>query len=200
MKVGILCEFSGAVRDEFLDAGHDAVSCDLLPTESYGPHIKGDCLTQDWRGFDLLICHPPCTYLAVSGAPFFKNPERMRLQGEALDFVRALMKLPCPRIAIENPVSVISSKIRKPDQMIHPWQFGHEDEKRTCLWLKNLPPLIPTKVIKPGRTRRWENQGRMLPPSPDRWKQRSLTFWGIARAMAEQWGTLPKYSPLYCVD
>lgn len=181
MKVGVLCEYSGVVRDAFIRAGHDAISCDLLPTDSPGPHIQGDCLAQDWSGYDLLVCHPPCTHLAVSGARYFARKQKE--QAEALDFVRALMALPVPRIAIENPISVISSRIRKPDQIIQPWQFGHGETKATCLWLTGLPKLQPTNIVD-GRNPRvhW------LPPSPDRWKLRSTTYTGIADAMAQQWG------------
>ena len=149
MKVGVLCEFSGVVRDAFLRRGHDAVSCDLLPTESEGPHIQGDCLEQDWSEFDLLICHPPCTYLAVSGLHWNnKQPERTAKTEKALEFVRQLLNLPTHRIALENPVSCISTRIRKPDQIIEPWMFGHDASKKTCLWLKNLPELRPTDIVE----------------------------------------------------
>jgi len=193
MKVGILCEFSGTVRDAFLAQGHNAISCDLLPTESPGPHIQGDCLAQNWSGFDLLICHPPCTRLAVSGARYFaqKQPQ----QQAALQFVRDLMNLPVKRICIENPVSIISSQIRKPEQIIQPWMFGHPESKKTCLWLKNLPPLVPSNVLPLPASGRWQNQTpsgqNNLGPSKDRWKLRSATYAGIAKAMALQWGTLP---------
>lgn len=188
MRVGVLCEFSGIVRDAFRALGHDAVSCDLLPTERPGPHIQGDCLLQNWEGFDLLICHPPCTHLAVSGARWFKGKERE--QGEALDFVRALLSLPVPRLALENPVSIISSKIRKPDQIIQPWQFGHEETKKTCLWLKNLPLLRPTRIMEIRNRNLTPSGQNKLGPSADRWKLRSLTYSGIAEAMASQWGSL----------
>lgn len=181
MKIGVLCEFSGTVRDAFLRRGHDAVSCDLLPTEIPGPHIQGDVLAVDWSDFDLLICHPPCTHLAVSGAAWFAN--KVTEQAQALDFVRALFRLPVPRMCLENPVSVISSAIRPPTQIVHPWQFGHGECKTTCLWLKGLPRLRPTNIVE-GR----EQRLHYLPPSPDRWKLRSKTFAGIADAMAEQWG------------
>ena len=148
MKVGVLCEFSGIVRDAFIRRGHDAVSCDLLPTESPGPHLQGDCLSFDWSGFDLLICHPPCTYLAVSGLHWNKRvPGRAEKTEEALRFVRALFDLPCPRIVLENPVSCISTRIRKPDQIIQPWMFGHPESKATCLWLRFVPPLKPTNTL-----------------------------------------------------
>lgn len=182
MKVGVLCEFSGIVRDAFLELGHDAISCDLIKSERPGPHIEEDCLKVDWSGYDLLICHPPCTYLAVSGARWFKH--RQREQGEALEFVRQLLALPTPRLALENPISIISTRIRKPDQIIQPWQFGHPETKATCLWLKGLPLLQPTNIVG-GR----ENRVHREPPSKDRWKNRSRTYCGIAKAMASQWGT-----------
>lgn len=183
MRVLVACEFSGRVRDAFIAKGHDAVSCDLLPTETPGPHVEGDVLTLLDKGWDLMVAHPPCTHLAVSGAWKFK--EKAAEQKAALEFVQALMDAPIPRIALENPVSVISSKIRKPDQIIQPWMFGHGEQKTTCLWLKNLPRLTPTKVVD-GR------EGKILSysPSPDRWKIRSRTYPGIAAAMAEQWGAL----------
>jgi hypothetical protein len=182
MKVGILCEYSGRVRDAFIKLGHDAVSCDLLPTDAPGPHIQGDCLLQDWSRFDLLICHPPCTHLAVSGARYFYKKQKEQI--EALNFVIALMALPVERICIENPISVISSKIRKPDQIIQPWQFGHGETKATCLWLKGLSKLIPTNIVG-GR----EQKCHLCPPSKDRWKIRSTTYQGIADAMAQQWSS-----------
>lgn len=193
MKVLIACEFSGTVRDEFLKLGHDAWSCDLLPSETDGPHFQGPVQEVLDKGWDLMIAHPPCTHLAVSGARWFKNKQRE--QAEALDFVRLLMAAPIPRIAIENPVSIISSHIRKPDQIIQPWQFGHEVTKTTCLWLKNLPSLVPTKIVGKG-TRHVTKSGKSLPtwynlpPSADRWKIRSTTFQGIAEAMAQQWSKL----------
>lgn len=183
MKVGILCEFSGIVREAFRSLGHDAVSCDFLDTEIPGPHLIGSCLDFDWSGYDLIICHPPCQHLAVSGARWFKD--KLQEQEISLDFVRALLSLPVKRIALENPISVISSKIRKPDQIIQPWQFGHGETKATCLWLKNLPFLKPTNIVC-GR----ENKVHRMSPGPDRWKNRSRTFEGIAKAMAEQWGNL----------
>ena len=170
------------MRDAFAARGHDAWSCDLLPSDSPGNHIQGDVLDlieQDW---DLMIAHPPCTHLAVSGARWFKDKQKE--QAEALDFVRVLLAAPIERIALENPVSVISSKVRKPDQIIQPWQFGHGEVKATCLWLKNLPPLEPTDVVD-GR----EPRIHRMPPSDDRWKKRSVTCSGIASAMAEQWET-----------
>lgn len=181
MRVLVACEFSGKVRDAFIRKGHEAMSCDLLPTESPGPHYQGpveDILEDGW---DLMIAHPPCTHLAVSGARWFKY--KLVEQEKALDFVRLLLNAPIPRIAVENPVSIISSRIRKPDQTIQPWQFGHGEVKRTCLWLKELPLLTPT-VIVDGRYPKVHRLG----PSEDRWKLRSETYQGIANAMAEQWG------------
>ncbi len=192
MRVGVLCEFSGTVRDAFLARGHDAVSCDLLPTTNPGPHLQGDCLAFDWSDYDLLICHPPCTHLAVSGSRWFKDK---RVEQEvALDFVRALMQLPVSRICVENPVSVISSRIRKPEQIIQPYEYGHSESKKTCLWLKNLPKLRPTNVLPLPAKGVWDNQTpsgqNKLGPSPDRWLLRSKTYTGIAAAMAGQWGSL----------
>ena len=183
MRILVACEFSGTVRDAFIKRGHYAVSCDLLPSDNGGPHFQGDVLDILGWGWDLMVAHPPCTHLAVSGARWFKD--KVREQSEALDFVRALMAAPIPRWCIENPVSVISTKIRKPDQTIQPWMFGHGETKATCLWLKNLPSLRPTNVVE-GR----EARVHRLPPTPDRWKLRSKTFQGIADAMAEQWGAL----------
>ena len=193
MRVLIACEYSGAVRDAFLRAGHYAASCDLLPSDSpLGDHYQGnvlDILDHDW---DLMIAHPPCTHLAVSGAKHFAAKQASGVQDAALDFVRMLLDASIPRIALENPVSIISSRIRKPDQIIQPWMFGHEATKTTCLWLKGLPPLAPTDIVGKGERHvtkggkslpKWYN----LPPSPTRWKQRSATFIGIANAMAQQW-------------
>jgi len=192
VRVLIACEFSGVVRDAFIARGHDAISCDLLPSERPGPHIQGDIRDVDLSAYDLMIAHPPCTHLAVSGARYFarKQPE----QAEALDFVRYLLDAPVPHIALENPVSVISSRIRKPDQIIQPWQFGHPESKTTCLWLKGLPPLLHTWVLPKPPGGRWENQTpsgqNKLGPSADRWRLRSATYGGIAAAMADQWGDL----------
>ena len=183
MRVSIACEFSGTVRQAFEAFGHDAWSCDILDTEIPGKHYVGDVrevLHLDW---DLMIAHPPCTHLAVSGARWFK--EKQTEQAEALEFVRLLMNAPIERIAIENPISIISSRIRKPDQIIQPWQFGHGETKATCLWLKGLPKLQPTNIVE-GR----EQRVHKMPPSPDRWRERSRTFAGIAWAMAQQWGSL----------
>lgn len=182
MRVLIACEYSGQVRDAFLRRGHDALSCDFWPTEQPGPHYQGDVrdlLSDKW---DLLIAHPPCTHLAVSGARHFAAKKASGVQDEALGFVRLLLDAPIARIALENPVSIISTQIRRPDQIIHPWQFGHGETKATCLWLKNLPLLQPTKIVE-GR----EPVIYKMPPGPDRWKNRSRTYRGIAEAMAEQW-------------
>lgn len=192
MKVLVACEYSGTVRDAFLRAGHEAMSCDLLRTDVPGPHYEGDVLDVINDGWDLMIAHPPCTHLAVSGARWFKDKKAE--QADALAFVRLLLAAPIPRIALENPVSIISSRIRKPDQIIQPWQYGHEATKTTCLWLKNLPLLSPTNIVDKGK-RHVTKSGKSLPewynlpPSEDRWKIRSATFPGIAQAMADQWGT-----------
>ena len=180
MKVLIACEYSGTVRDAFLNLGHDALSCDLLPTDKKGPHYQGNVLDILFDGWDLMIAHPPCTHLAVSGARWFK--EKVSEQLEALEFVRLLLNAPIQKIALENPISIISTKIRKPDQIIQPWQFGHGETKATCLWLKNLPKLVPTNIVD-GR----DNRIHKMPPSEIRWKLRSTTYQGIADAMAKQW-------------
>ncbi len=202
MKILIACEFSGIVREAFAKKGHDAWSCDLLPTEIPGNHIINDIRIvlnyysgHDrewwkrcgwWKFFsknviDLMIAFPPCTHLAVSGARWFKDKQKE--QQEALDFVKFLMDAPINKIAIENPIGIISTHIRKPDQIIQPWMFGHGETKATCLWLKNLPLLIPTNIVEGREQRIWK-----LPPSENRWKERSRTYTGIANAMAEQWG------------
>ena len=181
MNVLVACEFSGTVRDAFTARGHYALSCDLLPSETPGEHYQGnvrDILGDNW---DLMIAHPPCTHLAVSGARWFKDKQKE--QKEALEFVIELMEAPIPKICIENPISIISTRIRKPDQIIQPWMFGHGETKATCLWLKNLPKLIPTDIVD-GREPRIHN----MPPGPDRWRERSRTYQGIAQAMAKQWG------------
>ena len=185
MKVLVACEFSGIVREAFRKRGHDAWSCDLFPTESHwvGNHIQGDVLEILDNGWDLMITFPPCTHLAVSGARWFKD--KVKEQREALMFVSFLMTAPIPKIALENPIGVISTKIRKPDQIIQPWQFGHGETKATCLWLKNLPLLQPTNIVEGRNGGAWKE-----PPSKDRWKNRSRTYQGIANAMAEQWGSL----------
>lgn len=187
MKVLVACEFSGIVREAFARRGHNAWSCDLLPTEIPGQHYEMSIEslfryypTLHW---DLMIAHPPCTHLAVSGARWFKD--KRQEQEEALEFVRTLLNAPIQCIALENPISVISSRIRKPDQIIQPWMFGHGETKATCLWLKGLPPLKPTNIVE-GRANRVHRE----PPGPDRWKNRSRTYQGIADAMADQWGSL----------
>jgi len=181
MRVLVACEFSGAVREAFRARGHDAWSCDLLGTEIPGQHIVGDVLGVIGDGWDLMIAHPPCTHLAVSGARWWKDKQQE--QADALEFVRALMAAPIDRIALENPISKISSAIRKPDQIVQPWQFGHGETKATCLWLKGLPKLRPTDVVE-GR----EPKVHHMAPGPNRWRERSRTYAGIAKAMAQQWG------------
>lgn len=193
MRVLIGCESSGTVRDAFLALGHDAMSCDLLPTDSPGPHYQGDIFDVIDDGWDLGIFHPPCTHLSVSGAKHFAAKRADGRQQDALEFVARLMACKIPEWGLENPVSIISSHIRKPDQIIQPWQFGHEATKTTCLWLKGLPLLTPTNIVGKG-ARHVTKSGKSLPewynlpPSADRWKIRSATFQGIASAMAAQWG------------
>jgi hypothetical protein len=192
MRVLVACEFSGAVRDAFRALGHEAWSCDLLESDS-PYHVQGDVREMKREAWDLMIAHPPCTYLASSGLHWnTRRPERAALTEEALAFVLELASFPVPRIAIENPIGALSTRWRKPDQIIQPWQFGHDASKATCLWLKGLPLLQPTDVLPGGRTARRANQTasgqNKLAPSPDRWKQRSLTYPGIAAAMAAQWG------------
>ena len=222
MRVLVACEYSGAVRDAFIKAGHDAMSCDLLPADVEGPHYQGDVMDIINDGWDLMIAHPPCTYLCSGGLHWNERvPGRAEKTEEALVFVGALLDADIPRIALENPIGRISSAIQKPTQTIQPWQFGADAQKATCLWLKNLPPLVPTKIIEPtyackcgsrfpyalgkhgcpnchgdsgpaegvyaNQTASGQNN---LPPSPDRWKERSKTYQGIADAMAAQWGIL----------
>lgn len=183
MKVLIACEYSGVVREAFRKLGHDAWSCDLLHASDLSDfHIQDDVLNHLNEGWDLMIAHPPCTHLAVSGARWFKDKQKE--QAEALEFVRKLLNAPIPKIALENPISIISSKIRKPDQIIQPWMFGHGETKATCLWLKNLPKLAPTDIVS-GR----EAKVHRMPPGKDRWKLRSITYQGIGDAMANQWGS-----------
>lgn len=183
MRVLIACEYSGRVRDAFRRRGHDAWSCDLLECEANPRyHLQQPVEELLDSGWDLMIAHPPCTHLAVSGSRHFHRKQRE--QAEALDFVRLLMDAPIPRWCIENPVSVISSAIRPPDQIIQPWQFGHGETKATCLWLQNLPRLRSTDVVE-GR----EQRVHLMPPGPNRWKERSRTFEGIAEAMGQQWGS-----------
>jgi len=184
MRILVACEFSGVVRRAFAARGHEVLSADYEPAEDGSPaHHEGDVRDVLGMGWDLMIAHPPCTHLAVSGARWFHL--KRKEQAEALDFVRLLLNAPVPRIALENPVSVISSQVRKPDQILQPWQYGHGETKATCLWLKGLPPLRPTAIV-PGRVARVHR----MAPSPTRWKDRSRTFEGIAEAMATQWGVL----------
>jgi hypothetical protein len=214
MKVLVACEYSGVVRDAFIKQGHEAISCDLLPSESdLGEHYQGDVTDILNDGWDLMIAHPPCTYLSVSGARWYYHPEdkelpyeerrphplhpnRRQLQQEALDFVQLLLDAPINKIAVENPVGVISTKIKKPEQIIQPYMFGHSESKKTCLWLNNLELLQPTNIVEEeervvyssGKSMpKWYADAFKLPPE-ERWKVRSTTFPGIAKAMAEQWG------------
>ena len=197
MRVLVACEYSGVVREAIAALGHEAVSCDLLPSDRPGPHYQGDVaglLRYDFD-WDLMIAHPPCTYLSASGLHWNSRvPGRAAKTADALEFVRELLNAPIRRIALENPVGRISTAIRKPDQIIQPWQFGHPESKQTCLWLQNLPTLRPTKVLDKPASGRWQNQtpsGQSnLPETADRWKRRSITYQGIADAMAEQWGQL----------
>ena len=196
MKVLIACEYSGIVRDAFAAKGHDAWSCDILPTESPGNHFQGDILEHLDKGWDLMIAHPPCTHLAVSGARWFTEGKKpWSLQEDALNFVRKLLDAPIDKIALENPVSVISTKIKKPNQIIQPFEYGHDVTKRTCLWLKNLPNLKPTKIVKPdivlvnGKKMSRMHYESFKLPSKERSKVRSKFYTGIAQAMADQWGT-----------
>lgn len=193
MRVLVACEYSGTVREAFRALGHDAWSCDLLPTDKPGPHYQGDVLDVIGDGWDMMIAHPPCTYLASSGLHWNKRrPERAAQTEQALAFVFALANAPIARIAIENPIGALSSKWRKPDQIIQPWQHGEDASKATCLWLKGLLPLLPSAVLPGGPRARRGNQTpsgqNKLGPSPDRWKIRSKTYQGIADAMAKQWG------------
>lgn len=187
MRVLVACEYSGRVRDAFLRRGHDAWSCDLLPTDARlkSRHFQGDVRLVLHHGWDLLIAHPPCTYLARSGLHHnTRDPARRLKSEEALAFVQLLMSAPIPRIAIENPIGLVNSRLRKPDQIIQPWQFGHGETKATCLWLKDLPLLEPTKIVEGRRATIYNHIG----PSADRWKLRSMTYIGIAEAMGAQWG------------
>lgn len=185
MRVLIACEFSGVVRNAFSAMGHDAMSCDLLPSETPGNHYQGDVLPLLGDGWDLLIAHPPCTDLAVSGARHFAAKQADGRQDAALEFVFSLLCAPIPRIALENPVSIISSHIVPPSQYIQPWQHGHGETKKTGLWLKGLPLLRPTCVVA-GRS----SVVHRMAPGVDRWKNRSRTYPGIAQAMAAQWGSV----------
>lgn len=199
MRVLVACEYSGAVRDEFIKLGHDAISCDLLPTDVAGPHYQGDVFDIINDGWDLMIAFPPCTHLALSGAPHFEKKRQDGRQQEALDFVKALMLAPINKIAIENPLGIISSNIRPHDQIIQPYEFGDPFQKSTCLWLKNLPKLTPTNIVHKGEFKEWidKKTGKKkrqpmwffdaLNKGDQRWKIRSQTFPGIAKAMADQW-------------
>jgi hypothetical protein len=181
MRILIGCEFSGVVRDAFIKKGHDVVSCDLLDSEKPGPHIKGDVLKILDKGWDMAIFHPPCTHLAASGARWFKDKKKE--QEEALNFVRLLLAAPIEKIALENPVGIIATRIRKSDQIIQPYMFGDPFMKTTCLWLKNLSPLYPTNIVEGREQKCWKES-----KSPERWKNRSRTYSGIAEAMSNQWG------------
>ena len=184
MRVLVACEYSGRVRNAFRSLGHEAWSCDLLDSEDESTHhIKGDCLEVIRDGWDLMVAHPPCTHLAVSGSRWFPEKVASGEQKEAIEFFLALARSPISRIAIENPICIMSSVWRQPDQVVHPWQFGHGETKATCFWLKGLPPLVPTKIVQ-GR----EPKVHHMPPGPNRWKERSRTYEGIAEAMASQWG------------
>jgi len=191
VKILIACEYSGVVRDAFLAKGHDALSCDLLPTEAPGPHYQGDVRDVLFDEWDMLIAHPPCTALCVSGNRWYAGSI---LREEALEFFRLFLDAPCDKICVENPVGVVSSKIRPPTQYVQPWQFGHRESKATGLWLKGLPKLVPTEVLELPERGYWDNQTpsgqNRLGPSVDRGKIRSRTYEGIAAAMAEQWGEL----------
>jgi site-specific DNA-cytosine methylase len=195
VRVLIACEYSATVRDAFRERGHDAWSCDLLDCEGdTAHHIKGDVLGRLGDGWDLMIAHPPCTHLAVSGARYFEQKREDGRQQRAVEFFMELAAAPIPRIAIENPVCIMSTVWRKPDQIIQPWQFGHPESKTTCLWLKGLPRLHYTNELQPPPSGRWANQTpsgqNRLGPSPERWKIRSRTYQGIAEAMATQWGSI----------
>lgn len=187
MRVLVACESSGAVRDAFIAAGHEAMSCDLLPTDAPGPHYEGDVRDVIHYPWDLMVAHPPCTHLAVSGARHFADKKLDGRQQAGVSFFMELVKADIPMIAVENPVCIMSNLYRKPDQIIQPWQFGHGETKATCLWLKNLPPLEPTNIVE-GR----EQRIHKMPPGPDRWRERSKTYPGVAAAMAEQWGDIQK--------
>ena len=201
MKVLIACEYSGAVRDEFIKLGHDAISCDLLPTDVPGPHYQGDVFDIINDGWDMMIAFPPCTHLALSGAAWFEQKRKDGRQQEGLDFVKALMLAPIPKIAIENPMGIISTKIKKHDQVIQPYEYGDPFQKSTCLWLKNLPKLTPTNIVSKGEFKEWvdKKSGKkkrqpmwyaetfLKGDAKLRWKIRSQTFPGIAKAMAQQW-------------
>jgi hypothetical protein len=204
MKILIACEFSGTVRDAFIGGGHDAMSCDLEPTSVPGPHYQGNVMDIINDGWDLMIAHPPCTYLTVTGNKWFKPeyanrfPTRHQDREDAANFFMALANANIPKIAIENPIGVMSTRYKKPSQVVHPWQFGHEASKSTCLWLKGLPLLQPTNVVSKGefvtyksgkRMTKWYADAASLSPK-ERAKVRNTTFQGIADAMATQWGVI----------
>lgn len=194
MRVLVACEYSGTVRDAFIARGHEAMSCDLLPTDVAGPHYQGDVRDVLDYPWDLMIAHPPCTDLAVSGARHFTAKRLDGRQQTGASFVLMLSKSDIPRIAIENPIGILSSLWRKPDQIVQPYEYGHPESKSTCLWLKNLPVLKPTNILTMPAKGYWDNQTpsgqNKLGPSEDRWKIRSATYTGIAEAMADQWGGL----------
>lgn len=193
MRVLVACEFSGIVREAFKAKGHDAWSCDLLPTEIHGQHIQGDVLEHLNEGWDLMIAHPPCTHLAVSGARWFKDKQEE--QKDAIKFFMALVNAPIESICVENPVSIMSTKYRKPDQIIPPWMFGHPETKDTCLWLKGLPKLHGTNNVREHMltlSKRERERVHYMTPGPNRWKERSRTYRGVAEAMADQWGHPPQ--------
>ena len=203
LKVLVACEYSGVVRDEFIKLGHNAISCDLLPTDVPGPHIQGDVLDVIDSSFDMLIAFPPCTHLTRACGHLWAEKRKAGLQQDAIEFVKKLMLAPIKHIAIENPLGILSQAIRKPDQIIHPYYFGEEKQKATCLWLKNLPPLKPTKIVGRGDFKiyyskhtgkmkkypMWQYEVYAKVRKQDRWKVRSTTFKGIAEAMAKQWST-----------
>lgn len=203
MKVLVACEFSGAVRDAFSKLGHDATSCDLLPTEKPGKHYQGDVFDIINDGWDLMIAHPPCTYLTLAGNRWFKPeykeryPNRQKQREDAIEFFLRLSEAKIPKIAIENPISIMSTAFRKPDQIIQPYQFGHPSVKATCLWLRGLPKLSQTNIVEPEyvtlkdgkKYSKWSSDTFKL-PKEIRWKERSKTFHGIAQAMADQWGSV----------
>lgn len=188
----VACEYSGRVRNELTQLGWDAISCDMLPTEIAGKHYHGDVRNILYKDWDLIIAFPPCTHLASSGARHFKEKIADGRQQEAIDFFMLFANHPCEHIAIENPVGIMSTKWRKPDQIIQPWQFGHGETKATCLWLKGLPNLVPTSIVEGREQRIWR-----MPPGPDRAKERSKTYAGIAKAMAEQWTNYILHPELY---
>jgi len=183
MRVLIACEYSGRVRDAFIKKGHDSISCDILPTDIHGPHYQGDVKDMLDEHWDMIIAFPPCDHLAVSGARWFKEKQADGRQQQGIDFFMMFANHPCEKIAIENPVGIMSTLWRKPNQIVQPWQFGHGETKATCLWLKGLPKLKPTNIVEGRENRIWK-----MSPSKDRAKKRSLTYQGIAGAMAEQWG------------